>query len=619
MAKIQKNTIFIFLCAILTAAFFTFSVSKDGFSIWPSDSSVLIRTGLLIFIFFVYKKILSSLSFTPNIFFIILASIISAVFSFASVMGKFYYVDTWLTPIGTLSASVLFRLGLLFAGGFCFFYIMILAVSLVSGFISGRSFTGIRRISSILFDEHCFSKSLGIITLCWIPQIILRYPFVMPFDGLTSLLQYYGIKPYTTQHPIIYTLLLGHFADLGNFLGNTSIGLFLLVLLQCIVFLLVLAYTIHTMKKLGVPFWMLLTTLVLFSIAPIFSAYATTLIVDSFYDAFILLLINELVWYLFRPESYLKNWVHPVLTFVSVLGLFFRHNGTYITVILIFFTICRELYVIICKKQSIRRSLLILAVLILPLCIGKINTNLLYQKYEPEKISTRAMLAMPLQQTARYIHSHQDDLSSEELESIQKILKCSPQEWAAKYQPYSFDRIKIYFDSKASTDDITAYLKTWFKLFFRHPGTYINATFNQNYFLFSPLCYNIRYYDSITDNLDQITQVDFSTVYKDSAALQSAKETLTVCYKDLSTFPVVGLYMNQGVMDFLLLVICLYALYEKNGRLLLLGLPLLLTLAITFVGPAAYGHPRYTYPITYAMPLFFGMFLIRKNVSTSDH
>ena len=283
MEKIQKNPIFIFLCAILTAAFFTFSVSKDGFSIWPSDSSVLIRTGLLIFIFFVYKKILSSLSFTPNIFFIILASIVSAVFSFASVMGKFYYVDTWLTPLRTLQASVIFRLGLLFAGGFCFFYIMILAVSL----ISGRSFTGIRRISSILFDDHCFLKSLGIITLCWVPQIILRYPFVMPFDGLTSLLQYYGVKPYTTQHPIIYTLILGHFADLGNFLGSTSIGLFLLVLLQCIVFLLILAYTIHTMKNLRVPSWMLLTALVLFCIAPIFSAYATTLIVDSFYDAFI--------------------------------------------------------------------------------------------------------------------------------------------------------------------------------------------------------------------------------------------------------------------------------------------------------------------------------------------
>ena len=619
MAKLQKNTIFIFLCAIVTVAFFTFSVSGDGFSIWPSDSSVLIRTGLLILIFLAYKKILSALSFTPNIFFIILASIVSAVFSFASVMGKFYYADTWLSQLRSPSASVILRIGILFAGGFCFFYIMILAVSLISRLASDRSFTGIRRISSVLFDSHCFLKSLGIITLFWIPQIILRYPFVMPYDGLLSLSQYYGITPYTTQHPIIYTLLLGHFADFGNSLGSTSIGLFLLVLIQCIVFLLILAYTIHTMKKLGIPSWLLLTALVLFCIAPIFSAYATTLIVDAFYDAFILLLINELVWYLFRPEIYRKNWIHPVLTFVSVLGLFFRHNGTYITVILIFFTICRELYVIICKKQPVRCSLLILAMLILPLGIGKVNTNLLYQKYEPKKLSTRAMLAMPLQQTARYINSHPDELSSEELSSIQGILKSSPEEWAAKYQPYNFDRIKNGFDSNASSEELKAYLKTWFKLFFRHPGTYINATFNQTYFLFSPLCYNFQYYDKIIADLDQITQVDFTTVYKDFSVLQPAREKLTTCYKALSQFPVTGLYMNQGIMDFLLLVICLYALCEKNGRLLLLGLPLLVTLAITFVGPAVYGHPRYTYPIAYAMPLFLGIFLIRKNFSTSDH
>ena len=66
-------------------------------------------------------------------------------------------------------------------------------------------------------------------------------------------------------------------------------------------------------------------------------------------------------------------------------------------------------------------------------------------------------------------------------------------------------------------------------------------------------------------------------------------------------------------MDFLLLAICIYSLFDKNGKLLLAALPMLLTLAVTFVGPAAMGHPRYTFPIIYSMSLLVGLFLNGKD------
>ena len=83
-------------------------------------------------------------------------------------------------------------------------------------------------------------------------------------------------------------------------------------------------------------------------------------------------------------------------------------------------------------------------------------------------------------------------------------------------------------------------------------------------------------------------------------------------YRQFDNIPFLGLYVNQGVMTLLLLGICLYALFDKNPRLLLLALPLLLTLGVTFIGPAAYGHPRYLFPILYSMPLLFGIFLTGK-------
>ena len=614
MAKIQKNTIFIFLCALLTVTFFTFSVNKNSFSIWPSDSSILIRTGLLVFIFFIYKKILASLTFTPNLFFILLTIIISAVFSVSSVMGKFYVIDTNLTALSPRTALLLFRLILLFIGGFCFFYIAIFAIGMIPEVVSAKSFPKLRRISYKLFDKHCFGKSLGILTLFWIPQIIIQYPSTMSIDAVSSLAQYYGMRDYTSQHPIIYTQLLGRFSDLGNALGNVGLGLFFLMLLQCVTLLLVLAYTINTMKKLGVPEWMLFITLIIFAVVPIFSGYATTLIIDTFYDAFLLLLMDELTWYLFRPRNYFGKWTHPVLTFVSVLGLFFRQNGSYVAAVIILFGACRGIYLIIHKKQVVRCVALFLAMLIIPLGIGKVNVSHLYQKYDAHMTSKRAMFAIPIQQIGRYMYSHSDDITPEELASIQKVLNYTPEQFAERYMPYQFDGLKTGFNNDASSEDIRIFLQTWIKLFFRHPATYIHATLNQNFALFSPLNYNYRYYTSTWRGLEKITSMDFSSIYEHDAAWADAKTSLRHYYEALSSFPFIGLMTNQGVMDLFLLAICLYALCEKNGRLLLLGLPLLLTLAVTFIGPALMGHPRYMYPVSYGMPLFFGMFLIRKNI-----
>lgn len=609
MKKILKNNIFIFIYAFLTVLFFSFSVSEDSFSLWPSQSSIVVQTVFLIAMFFVYKKILSALSFQPGLLFIILAALISSVFAFASVMGVFYSADSSLGMLSPMTAGKLLRLLVVFAGGFSFFYIAILGISTISGFVSGLSFPRIRRWTAFLFDKKCFVKSLIVIGIFWLPQILVRYPCSIPVDSEVCLFQYYGLRKYTTQHPIIYTQLLGRFSDLGEALGNVSVGLFLLALLQCILLLLVLAYTIYTMKQLGIPNWMLFITLFLFALCPIFAGYAVTLIVDVFYDTFILLLTDELAWYLFRQDCYKKSWKHPVLTAVAVLGMFFRQNGFYVVAVLILFVASRELYLIIRKKQTFTCAVLILAVLIIPLGIGKINTSYLQKKYNATKVSTRAMLSMPLQQTARYMVYHSDELSSEEKAAIQKVINYTPEEFAENYNPYNFDGIKHGFSRKASKKDLLAYLQVWFKLFLRHPETYINATLNQNYILFSPLANNSKYYGTAPQKLTQITDPDYSAVYKTIKTHKSIKQKLTSYYINFCKLPVAGFYVNQGLLNLLLLAICLYALCKKNGRLLLLGLPLLLTLAVTFVGPAALGHPRYTFPIAYGMPLFFGLFL----------
>lgn len=613
MSKLLKHNFTVFIAALLSTFFFTFSVSEDVFSLFPTQPVILIQSGILILLYIIYKKIIAISNQAHNILFVILAVIISGIFSYASVMGVFFSADSSLTALSSMSAGTILKFALLLIGGFSFFYMMLLAVGSVFVLIQGISIPGLQKVCTFLFEKGTFIKALLVMTICWLPQIIIRYPGAMPIDSEVCIFQYYGLRKYTTQHPIIYTQLLGHFSDLGNALGNVSVGLFLLILLQCICLLLVLAYTIYTMKKFDAPDCFLLITLVLFSAAPVFSGYATILIVDVFYDTAILLLINELAWYLFKQNIFKKAPMHYILTVIAVLGMYFRQNGFYLMFVLIFFVALRELYLVCRKEQTIRSAALILALLFIPLCVGKVNTTLLHKKYNATKVSTRVMLALPLQQTSRYMVYNSDDLSDDEREVIGSILSYTDEEFKENYNPYNFDGIKKGFTKHLTKKDLTSYIQTWFKLFLRHPGTYINATLNQNYCLFSPLTNNSKYYGTVRSRIKEITSPDFSKLYKDITELNSsAKKGIMTYYQNFYKLPFLGLYVNQGLIDLLLLAICLYALCERNGRLLILALPLLLTLAIIFVGPAAYGHPRYTFPIHYAMPLLLCMFLSRK-------
>nr|WP_294666425.1 DUF6020 family protein [uncultured Blautia sp.] len=616
MTKLLKHNISVFIYALLSTFFFTFSVSEDVISLFPAQSGIVIQSVILLFFYFLYKKLLSVCNPPHNLLFMILAVIISSIFCYASVMGVFFSADSSLAALSSITFAVILKLILLLLGGFSFFYVMILAIDSVSGHIRNISMPGLHKVCNYLFDKGIFIKSLLIMTICWLPQIIIRYPGSMPIDSEVCIFQYYGLRKYTTQHPIIYTQLLGHFSDLGNALGNISLGLFLLILLQCICLLLVLAYTIHTMREFNAPNWLLFITLILFSAAPVFSGYATILIVDVFYDTAILLLINELTWYLFRQNIFKKEPKHYILTIIAVLGMYFRQNGFYLMIVLIFFVAIRELYLIRHKKQTIRCAALILALLFIPLCAGKLNTSLLHKKYKATRVSTRVMMALPLQQTSRYMVYHSDDLSHEEREVISSILSYTDDEFKEKYNPYNFDGIKKGFTNHLTKKDLLAYIQTWFKLFLRHPDTYINATLNQNYCLFSPLANNSKYYGTVRSRITEITTPDFNKLYEDITVLNnSAKKGVMTYYQSFYKFPIIGLYVNQGLINLLLLAICLYALCEKNGRLLLLGLPLLLTLAIIFVGPAAYGHPRYTFPVHYAMPLLVCIFISRKGLN----
>ncbi len=606
--KILKSNVAVFLYAFLSFFFLNFEIENNTIVLLKRSEYALEATCIVAFLLLLFRILIRRYPQEHKREFYILAAIISSFFSFVSVMGVIYPAELSISikELITGSMSNVFRFLLVFLGGFLLFYLALVSLGAV------KKTLGLSQlfccVDAFLFGKRSFLKIAGIIFICWLPYLLIRYPAAMPLDDIKCLLQYYGVDRYTTQHPIIYTLLLGYFCDLGAYISNIGFGIFLLMLLQVIISICSLTYTIRVMERLKVPHWCCLTALVIFSIVPVFPGYAVTLIVDVFYCTAILLLMNELALYLFLPEEY-KNLKHLSLTSISILGMFFRNNGFHVICVILVFLVLLFFIKIRKKEQTIRCSLIILAFFLIPLCVGKMNNNRLHDKYHAQSVSARAMLALPMQQVARCMISYGNELEQEDVEALQKVLTWEISEYKDNYDPYKFDTIKRKFNVDATKEEIKGFLKIWLKLLINHPDTCINATLHQNYLLFSPLEDNYKYYGKIWEGLELVKEPDFISIYENQKKKSEINSKLTNFSNALSKAPFMGLYVNQGVMTLLLFGICLYALTDRNYSLLFLALPMLLTLAVNFVAPAVDGNPRYYFPIFYAMPLLFGIFL----------
>ena len=90
--------------------------------------------------------------------------------------------------------------------------------------------------------------------------------------------------------------------------------------------------------------------------------------------------------------------------------------------------------------------------------------------------SIRETLSIPFQQTARYVKYYDKDLSKNDIKVIDKVLEYET--LAKRYNPTISDPVKNEFNKYTTKKELLAYLKVWFKCFFKHPLVYIEATLN---------------------------------------------------------------------------------------------------------------------------------------------
>lgn len=453
------------------------------------------------------------------------------------------------------------------------------------------------------YEKHVFLVSFLVIALAWLPYVITFYPGSVCFDGYFQLNQVAGVRPLTNKHPIMSTFILGFFFKLGRMV-NDNFGVFLYVMFQLLASSAIYALSIKQIRKIGMSLKICVLAVLYFALVPVWGAYIQAVVKDTLYTA---VFVWFAVWCVtLADEVFHKDKNIQRKTFVmSFLTAFFvcilRQNGKYIV-----------LPTLVCLAAvSLKKwKKLVILLLVFMFAITGYDKGVV-PAFNAEQISRRAMFSVMFQQTAKYLRSYPEEVTEEEYEIIDKVLKADI--IAEEYNPRLSNPVKNTFRNDTSNENVKEYLKVWFKMFWKHPGVYLEAFLQFCYGYLDPFHYS----DCVPIFQNYITGPPLATGAMDIHYTQRGLYRIRLAdYEKLwmEMFPLT-LLTYPGTYTWLTLFCILLLCKKKRWRQLsVMLMPVFIIL--TNIASPVNGCLRYTLPLMASMPLLLAWTV--KEASISD-
>ena len=458
-----------------------------------------------------------------------------------------------------------------------------------------------------LFLKHPFLFSFIAILICWSIYVIAFYPIILSPDPSFQIKQFFNVRTkyadyailldnnvfLTNHHPVFHTMILGYSLKLGRFLLNDNFGLFIYSLTQLLFLAFTLSLTIKYLNENNVNKKIVFIVLLLYCFIPMFPLYAMSGVKDTYYTCFIILYVMKLDKIIRSKQEKLsyKEMIQLLLIMFAV--CLFRNNGIYV------FILSFPLILIYSKKYF--QTLLVIFIGVL--AFYGTYTKVLLPSLKITDGSIRETLSIPFQHTARYVKYYNKDLSKNDIKVIDKVL--GYETLAKRYNPTISDPVKNEFNKYTTKKELLAYLKVWFKCFFKHPLVYIEATLNNIYGYFSPQSTNWYIYYKYDTRITEDKLVNYH--YNN---LSSLRLILSSFAQGFPYIPLIGLISNIGFNTWLLLGLTTYSIFKKKKEYLIVLSPLLISLLICVASPVN-TYFRYAMPFIFIMPFIFTLIVTR--------
>lgn len=458
----------------------------------------------------------------------------------------------------------------------------------------------VNTVETFLFLKHPFFGPLLFILLLALPWLIFYFPGTLQWDAHAQLWVFWGDPAAVASagnHPVILTQIMGGCIWLGRQMFHSdSIGLFLYTGTQFTAQSLTFAYASYLLRKLDAPILFSWGTLLYWSVHPFFPIWGYTMVKDTPFYIFILLHIVVLMDILLNQKGH-ATWWQTSLLLVSIAGTALsRNDGRYVILV-----------TLLCALALYRKYWKVYLAGIAFCLLLVFSVDNIYMPYHNiAKGNMGDMLSIPLQQTARYLREHYDEVTAEEAMVLQEGFTIGLNEIADIYYPICSDPVKAYFQANPDPAYLKSYFKVWFSQFRKHPNTYIQAFLNHTYGYFYPNQHDYLY-DSL--HLTGVFLIGNSDKWHDDyldiefgISNNSGRKILQHFFYLTEKMPLFSMLFSTGLHTYILLGECVYLLAKKQLRGILFLVPGLFVLLLRLFSPVN-GSVRYMLPIMVLLPV----------------
>lgn len=449
-----------------------------------------------------------------------------------------------------------------------------------------------------------------VLVIAWLPALIIHFPGMLMFDSIIQMSMYYGLpnnhtdasilinpeQTITTHHGVIHTVAIGKFLDFGQAVfGTAEAGIFIYTLLQFTVVALIVAYLFKSIKPYFGIKWTAIF-LAFFALHPFFSTGAILMTKDIYFCAFFIIYMIKYYDLIRNPEKLKSLKFFTQFLLITIALLLLRNNALY-TILLISVAL---LIFLKPKKQ-------ILAYIALFMVFNIGYTNFLMPALEISSVSPREALSVPFQQTAYYVNKYTDEVTEEEKKVISKILDYD--NMLENYNPEKSDAIKDTYNKYATKDDLVDYFVVWFKMFLKHPMSYIESFLHLNYGYYFPSVKDTVTYDATNDYYARNKGVKNGLPLADAEKPGPVETAYNFVYLAVSNCPFLCLLTDPGIFMWIWIFAILFIInkFSKDRKkYLLYYVPYFAYMIFILVGPVnGTIYVRYVMPFIYTLPLIF--------------
>lgn len=443
-------------------------------------------------------------------------------------------------------------------------------------------------------NKRTFFLTWGIIFLAWIPYLLKYYPGITTPDSFDQICQSIGLTQLANHHPITHTWIIGIFIKIGKTVGNYNLGIALYSIFQMLILSAGFSFAIYYMAKKQIDYKWRIASLLFFALYPVNGMYSITMWKDIPFAVSMLvftILLYEIISSKGKFFERKKNIAIFILSIIMV--ILFRNNGIYVVILTL-------PIVLIAYRKYFKK---IIAITLFVLCFYIIWKGPVFGILKVKEGSSREALSIPLQQFARIVKEHSNELTDEEKENIYKYLKTNDLE--KLYDPKLSDNVKATFDDEYFKKDKKTFVITWIKLCFKYPKTAIESFLCNSYGYWYPE-YQYWVVARSTVNSDNEGKITLPIQQKTLIESKLNKYDLLIERRNI---PIISMLFSIGFV-FWTIIICLgYIIYKKEYRKMVMIIPVLI-LWLTCLASPVCGEYRYMYAMFATAPLLIGTTLI---------